>query len=49
MIPNHSYHDLFIYLLNCARALKAAPMILNLTNADNGASLIVNDPGILPS
>ncbi|XP_023548518.1 NADPH-dependent pterin aldehyde reductase-like [Cucurbita pepo subsp. pepo] len=30
-------------------ALKAAPMILNLTNADNGASLIVNDPGILPS
>ncbi|KGN49693.1 NADPH-dependent pterin aldehyde reductase [Cucumis sativus] len=29
-------------------ALKAAPMILNLTNAENGASLTVDDPGTLP-
>ncbi|KAE8648223.1 hypothetical protein Csa_018415, partial [Cucumis sativus] len=29
-------------------ATKAAPMILNLTRTDNGASLTVEDPGILP-
>ncbi|KAA0054102.1 NADPH-dependent pterin aldehyde reductase-like isoform X2 [Cucumis melo var. makuwa] len=29
-------------------AMKAAPMILNLTRTDNGASLMVHDPGILP-
>ncbi|CAK9326839.1 unnamed protein product [Citrullus colocynthis] len=28
--------------------VKAAPMILNLTTADNGATLIVPDPGVLP-
>ncbi|XP_022156278.1 NADPH-dependent pterin aldehyde reductase-like [Momordica charantia] len=30
-------------------ALKAAPMILNLTSVDNGASLHVDDPGELPN
>ncbi|XP_038893066.1 NADPH-dependent pterin aldehyde reductase-like [Benincasa hispida] len=29
-------------------AKKAAPMILNLTGMDNGASLTVDDPGVLP-
>ncbi|CAK9326851.1 unnamed protein product [Citrullus colocynthis] len=29
-------------------AMKAAPMILNLTRMDNGASLTVDDPGVLP-
>ncbi|KAE8637287.1 hypothetical protein CSA_004539 [Cucumis sativus] len=29
-------------------ALKAAPMILNITTADNGETLIVPDPGVLP-
>lgn len=30
------------------RVVKAAPMILNLTTADNGATLIVPDPGVVP-
>ncbi|XP_038892620.1 NADPH-dependent pterin aldehyde reductase-like [Benincasa hispida] len=29
-------------------ALKATPIILNITTADNGATLIVPDPGVLP-
>lgn len=37
-----------IILLFCFRALKAAPMILNITTADNGETLIVPDPGVLP-
>lgn len=34
--------------MNYDRAMKAAPMILNLTRMDNGASLTVDDPGVLP-
>lgn len=40
--------QLFVYWLNFFRASKAALMILNLTSVDSGASLTVDDPGILP-
>lgn len=46
---NRLLNILTIYFINCVRALKAAPMILNLTSVDNGASLHVDDPGELPN
>lgn len=54
MIPNISlfmfevHNILALIIVKIFRATKAASMILNLTSADNGASLTVFDPGILP-
>lgn len=45
MLETHSITPLIF--INFVRATKAASMILNLSTADNGASLTVDDPGIL--